>query len=136
MAKFAINRIQHREESHSDAEVLANERRQTFAGDGTHAGAHLLHHDQADRNDRDAPHQGEAVFGAGLGISCNSAGVVTRRSGDDSGTENGKQDKPKGTPPGSRGRLCGGRGATGGGDGTGSVVPTLRVSRGAGWLIF
>ena len=44
-------------ERHLDAEVLADEIGEAFAGDRAHARAHLLRHDERDRDGNEQPQQ-------------------------------------------------------------------------------
>ena len=61
-----------------------------FAGDGAHAGGHLLHDDEGDGGGDQGPQQRVAELGAGLRIGEDAAGIVIDVGGDEAGTEDGK----------------------------------------------
>ena len=67
---------EHGEGRHPQAEALADEGRQAFAGDGPHARAHLLGDGQDGGDEQQHPEQAIAVPGAGDGPRGDAAGVV------------------------------------------------------------
>ena len=131
VAKFAISSTSIAKNVTLTPKFSRIRRGQTFAGDGSHAGAHLLYNDQPDRDDGHAPEQLIPIIRAGLGIGGNAAGIVTRRGGDYPRPEDRKQDEQKGTPPGSRGWLGGGRRGSPAGAPPGAASFRLREDRAA-----
>ena len=82
----------HHDERHAQAELLADEVGEALAGDGAHARAHFLHHDQGDRDRYHGPQELVSVGGAGLRVGEDAARVVIDIGGDEAGAEDGEDD--------------------------------------------
>src|SRR6185312_171851 len=78
----------------AQGEGLAHQVRKPLAGDGSHAGAHLLDDADADGDHHHGPQQAIAVGGAGRGIGGDAAGVVAGTGGQQPGPE-GQQIRPE-----------------------------------------
>ena len=83
---------EHRERRHLEAELLADQRRQTLAGHGPHARAHLLGHRQDGRDEQQQPEQAVAVAGADHRPGGDAAGIVVRGRRDQARPENREED--------------------------------------------
>src|SRR6185437_8829481 len=81
----------HGEEGGPKTELLADQVRQPFAGDRTHAGRHFLNNDQGNRDWNKGPKQCVPELCAGLRISEYPTGVVIDVSGDKARSENGQE---------------------------------------------
>jgi hypothetical protein len=77
----------------AQAELLADEVAEALAGDHAHAGAHLLDHDERNGDGNDGPEQRVAVLRTCLGVGEDAAGVVIDVGGNESGAENGQEQK-------------------------------------------
>ncbi len=77
----------HGEEGHAQAELFADEVGKSFAGDGAHAGGHLLNDDEGDGGGHQGPEERIAVLGACLRVGEDAAGVVIDIGGDEAGTD-------------------------------------------------
>jgi len=84
--------------------VLAHEVGEPHACDGAKPGAHLLHDDQRDEDDRDGPEQRVAVAGAGRGVRRDAACVVAGVGGDQPGADDAEEQEEGGETAGERAR--------------------------------
>ena len=96
VAEVGEDEQDHGEEGDAEAELFADEVAEAFAGDGAHAGAHLLHDDEGDGDGDHGPEEGVAELRAGLGVGEDAAGVVVDVGGDEAGAK----DREKGEEPG------------------------------------
>ena len=83
---------EHRERRHLEAELLADQRRQTLAGHGAHACAHLLRHRQDGRDEQQQPQHAVAVAGADHRPGGDAAGIVVRGRRDEARPEDREED--------------------------------------------
>jgi hypothetical protein len=74
---------QHHQKRDAKAKLFADQVAKALAGDRAHAGAHLLHHDQGQRDGNHGPQQKKSVLRPGLRIGQDAAGVVVDVRGDD-----------------------------------------------------
>ena len=88
----------HQHEREAQPELLADQVAEALARDHAHARAHLLHHDQRDRDGNHGPQQRVAVLRAGLRVGEDAAGVVIDIGGNESGTENGQKQQYPDSP--------------------------------------
>ena len=88
----------HHEERDAQAELLADQVAQAFAGDGAHAGAHFLHHDQRERDRDHGPKKKMSELGAGLRIGQDAAGIVVDVRGDKARPDDGEEQQDPGLP--------------------------------------
>ena len=79
-------------------EFFADEIAQALAGDRAHAGAHLLHHDQGDRDRDHGPEQKMSELRSGLGIGQDAAGIIVDVGGDESRPDDGEEQQDPGFP--------------------------------------
>ena len=78
---------EHYEESGAEAEFLADQIGEAFAGDHAHARAHFLADVEGDGHGNQRPQQGVAELGAGDGIGGDAAGVVVHVGSDEPRTD-------------------------------------------------
>ena len=96
VAEIRNQNPEHHQERDPQAEFFADQIAQSFAGNRPHAGAHLLHHDQGDRNRDHRPQQHVAELRAGLRIRQDAAGIVVDIRGDEARSYDGeKQQDPE-----------------------------------------
>ena len=81
----------HDEERGAEAELLADQVGEAFAGDHAHAGAHLLADVEGDGHGNERPEQRVAELCAGRGVHGDAAGVVVHVGGDDARTDDGQK---------------------------------------------
>src|SRR4029077_7756558 len=72
-------------------EVFTDQVGEALAGDDAHAGAHLLHDHERDRDRHERPHQGVAVAGARQRVGRDAARVVVDVGGDDAGAHDDQE---------------------------------------------
>src|ERR1035441_7728152 len=83
----------HQQEGDAQAELFADEVGEALAGDGAHAGTHLLDDDERHGNGHQSPQGQIAVAGAGGGIGVDAAGIVIDDGGDEAGPNDGEEDR-------------------------------------------
>ena len=88
----------HQHKREPQPELLADQVAQALARHHAHAGAHLLHHDQRNRDGNHGPQQRVAVLRACLGVGEDAAGVVIDVGGNESGAENGQKQQYPDSP--------------------------------------
>ena len=93
LPKLVIRIPEHHEKRDAQAEFFADQIAQALAGDGAHAGAHLLHHDQRQRDRDHGPQQKISELRAGLRIGQDAAGIVVDVRGDDPRPDYGEEQQ-------------------------------------------
>ena len=93
VAEIRNHQRDHHEEGGAQAEFFADQIGQAFAGDRAHARAHFLRDDQQERDGDQRPQRQVAVFGAGLRIGEDAAGIVIDVGGDESRADDGQKDR-------------------------------------------
>ena len=91
--KLVEHQRDHHEERDPQAEFLADQIGQPLAGHRAHARAHLLRHDQQQRDGNQRPQRQIAVLRAGLRIGEDAAGVVIDVGGDESRADDRQKDR-------------------------------------------
>ena len=82
----------HHEERRAQAELLADQVGEALARDRAHARAHLLRHDQQQRDRQQRPQRQVAVVRARLRVGEDAAGVVVDDGGDEARPDDGEED--------------------------------------------
>src|SRR5271166_3227939 len=83
VAEICDQDAEHHQKRDTEAVFFANQVAQTLASYGAHAGAHLLYHDEGERDGDHRPEEKKAVLGSGLRIGEDAAGIVVDVCRDD-----------------------------------------------------
>ncbi len=86
------------DEGCAEAELFADEVAEAFAGDRSHASAHLLHDDEGDGDGDHRPQQAVAVLCARGRVGEDATGVIVDVGRDETGAEDGEEDQKPGLP--------------------------------------
>ena len=99
VAEVGDDKARHEQKGDAEAELFADEIAEPLAGDGTHAGGHLLDHDEGQGHGNHDPEQSVTELGTGLGVGPDAAGVVIDVGGDEAranyGQEHHETDSPQ-----------------------------------------
>ncbi len=98
VAEVGHHQHRHQEERDPEAEFLPDQIAQPLARDRTHARGHLLHDDQRDGGRNHRPQQRIAEPRPGDRVGPDSAGVVAAFAGDQSGTDDGDEERQPALP--------------------------------------
>ena len=98
VAEVGDQNSQHHQKGDAEAEFFADQVAQALAGDRAHAGAHLLHHDQGQRDRDHGPQQEKSVLRPGLGVGQDAAGIVVDVGRDDPRPDYGEEQQGPASP--------------------------------------
>ena len=93
VAEIRDQNAEHHEEGDAQAELFADEVAKAFAGDGAHAGAHFLDHNQRDGDWDHRPEQHVAELRAGSRVRKDATGIVVDVRGNKSGSYHGEEEQ-------------------------------------------
>ena len=98
IAEVGQNQTDHEEKGDAEAKLFADQIAEALAGDGSHAGSHLLHHDEGQSHGDHDPEQSVAELGPGLGVGPDAAGVVVDVGGDEARANHGQEHHETDSP--------------------------------------
>ena len=98
IAEIGDQNPKHHQKRDTQSEFLADQVAQALAGHGPHAGTHLLHHDQRDRNRDHGPQQKMSELRPGGRIGQDAAGIIVDVRGNEPRTHHGKEQQDPALP--------------------------------------
>ena len=93
VAKVGEDQPNHHHEGDADSVFFPDQVAEALAGNGAHAGTHLLNHDQRDDGGQHGPQQQIAKLRAGGRIGPDAVGIVVDIRGDEARPHHGKNSR-------------------------------------------